>query len=200
MKSGVKRKKGATMNLKHVILIVAVMFLILVAAVIHIDHVCREQAVLLDQIRAEQESQQRHLEDIDCWLIDLTEERAVIPDAIPVINETERDLIERVVAAEARGECFEGLCAVAQTIKDRGDSWGMSYTEVVSAPYQFAKPYNGEISDDVKQAVSCVFDQGYRVFDETTTHFYAWDQIAPPSWTKEKVYLGNIGGHAFYGI
>lgn len=109
--------------------------------------------------------------------------------------ESERELIERVVAAEARGEEYIGMVAVAQTIKDRGDLWGMTYTEVVNAPNQYAPPYRGTISDEVKQAVSDVFDNGYRAFEEPITHFHSG---SAPYWANEKVNRGTIGRHSFY--
>ena len=58
-----------------------------------------------------------------------------------------RDIIERVVAAEARGEDLQTMMAVAQVIKDRSDLWGMHPVDVVFADGQFAKPYEGEISE-----------------------------------------------------
>lgn len=113
-----------------------------------------------------------------------------------VLGAYERDLIERVVAAEARGEEYKGKIAVAQTIKDRGDLWGMSYEEVVLSPGQYAAPYKGEKSDEVKNAVSEVFDYGARAFEEPTTHFHA--EGVNPSWASEKVSRGQIGRHKFY--
>lgn len=109
---------------------------------------------------------------------------------------SDRDLIERVIAAEARGDTFRGIMAVAQTIKDRGDLWNMTYEEVVTAPGQFAEPYQGEISDNVKCAVELVFDEGVRVTEEPITHFHA--TYVAPSWTADKVSRGTIGAHRFY--
>lgn len=103
------------------------------------------------------------------------------------------DLIERVVAAEARGDTLEGMMAVAQTIKDRGDIWEMDYNDVVLQNGQYASPYQGEISDDVKLAVSRVFENGERVCEEPMTHFYAG---ATPYWAKDKVSRGSCGSKA----
>lgn len=111
-------------------------------------------------------------------------------------NNAERELIERVVAAESRGEPFEGQIAVAQTIKDRSDLWGMTPAEVVSKPNQYAKPYCGEIPAEVADAVSLVFEQGYRAFEEPTTHFHA--DYVNPYWAESKASRGQIGNHRFY--
>jgi spore germination cell wall hydrolase CwlJ-like protein len=112
------------------------------------------------------------------------------------LTPTERDLIERVVAAESRGESLKGQMAVAQVIKDRTELWGMTIVEVVLEPYQFAKPYEGEISDKTKLAVSNVFDLGQAVWEDPTTYFHSGDD---PYWASEKISRGSVGGHKFYG-
>lgn len=111
------------------------------------------------------------------------------------LSPEERDLICRVVAAEARGEELEGMMAVAQTILDRSELWNMTPSEVVQAPGQYADPYQGEISDEIKLAVANIFDGGVRVFEEPVTHFYSGTE---PYWTDGKVNRGSIGCHKFY--
>lgn len=111
------------------------------------------------------------------------------------VNEAERELIERVVMSESRGEPFEGMIAVAQTIKDRSDLWGMTPVEVVTKPKQYAMPYQGEVSTEIEDAVSLVFDQGYRAFDDATTHFATYE----PYWAEGKTSRGSIGRHFFWG-
>ena len=114
----------------------------------------------------------------------------------PLIDE-ERELVERVVAAEARGEGIECQMAVAQTILDRAVSREQSITKVCTAPYQFASPYQGEVSEKTQDAVFLVFDTGAKVFDKVT-HFYAHKLIDPPYWAESKEFKGEIGGVRFY--
>ena len=109
----------------------------------------------------------------------------------------ERELLERVVAAEARGEEIECQMAVAKTILDRAVSREQSITKVCTAPYQFADPYMGEISEKTQDAVRFVFDDGAKVFDKVT-HFYASHLIDPPYWTESKEFKGEINGVSFY--
>lgn len=109
----------------------------------------------------------------------------------------ERELVERVVAAEARGEKIECQMAVAQTILDRAVSREQSITKVCTAPYQFADPHQGDISEKTQDAVRFVFDDGAKVFDKVT-HFYASHLIDPPYWTESKEFKGEIGGVRFY--
>ena len=113
------------------------------------------------------------------------------------LTENERDLVERVVAAEARGEKIETQMAVAQTILNRAETRGQTVTEVCTAAYQFAKPYQGEVSEKTQDAVRFVFDDGAKVFDKVT-HFYAHKLIEPPYWTESKEFKGEIGGVRFY--
>lgn len=117
---------------------------------------------------------------------------------VDTLNDEEFDLVCRVVAAEARGDTFQGMMAVAETIKTRHEQWNMSVTEVCTAPNQFAKPYQGEISSAVKVAVDDVFHQNKSVFDGGyPTHFH--NGTVTPYWTENKTYLGQVGGHYFYG-
>ena len=113
------------------------------------------------------------------------------------LTDEERELVERVVAAEARGESIECQMAVAQTIMDRCTSRGQTVTEVCTAPYQFAEPYQGEVSEKTQDAVFLVFDNGAKVFDKVT-HFYASHLIDPPYWTESKEFKGEINGVSFY--
>ena len=115
-----------------------------------------------------------------------------------LLTAEDRDLIERVVAAEARGESLEGMAAVAQSIKDRSNYWQMSYREVVEQPYQYADPYQGEINEDVKKAVELVFDYNYSLFGDEPILFFFNPEKAAPEWADDVNYLGTIGNHEFY--
>lgn len=110
------------------------------------------------------------------------------------LTQEEREIIERVVAAEARGETLKGQMAVANVIKDRAELWNMTPTEVVTAKGQFAEPFQGEISEDAKLAVEIVFDKGIRVFKDHVTHFASNN----PWWAENKTVIGSIGVHTFY--
>lgn len=116
------------------------------------------------------------------------------------LTDMERDLVERVVAAEGRGESIEAQMAIAQTIRDRATTRKQTVEQVCLAENQFAAPYMADISEKTKDAVRFVFDNGESIFpDYYVTHFYAWKLIAPPAWTDSFIYLGEIGGTRFYG-
>ncbi len=113
------------------------------------------------------------------------------------LTDTERDLAHRVVMAEAGGQSYECMLGVAQTIRERSEHWGMTVEEVLTAKAQYAEPYRGEVSEDAKDAVSAVFDDGVRLFDAYTTHFH--DDSVDPWWNRSKTKRGEIDGVLFWG-
>ena len=113
------------------------------------------------------------------------------------LTDDERELVERVVMAEAGGESLECMLGVAQTIRERAEHWGMDVDEVVLAKSQYAKPYKGKVSDKAKEAVSAVFDEGFRQFDAYTTHFH--NSSVDPWWNRYKTKRGEIDGVLFWG-
>ena len=125
------------------------------------------------------------------------EERTGISTDVYVLSADELDLVERIVAAEARGEPQEAQMAVAQTILDRSIISGESITKVCTSTNQFADPHQGVISEIVKTSVYCVFILGQRIYKEPTLSFH--DDSVNPYWTKDKVCRGRIGGMIFYG-
>ena len=112
-----------------------------------------------------------------------------------VLTETERDIVERVVMAEAGGECFEGQMLVAQCILNAAEKTGTAPSEVVVA-YRYTKA-RPEPTQSVKDAVAAVFDKGEEITSEPILYFYA------PAWTTSKwhesqVFVIEVGGHRFF--
>lgn len=112
-----------------------------------------------------------------------------------VLDDMERDMVERVVAAEARGESFEGQAAVAEVIYNRCINRGLTVKEVIWQEKQFAYPYGGEISGETKEAVAAIFDYGLLNLDGAE-YFHADRMI--PYWAKDMQEVCHIGGHIFY--
>lgn len=112
------------------------------------------------------------------------------------ISNSERDLVERVVMAEAGGEGFDGQRLVAQCILNTSKSMGMRPDEVVLAPWQYAKPAE-TVSQEVKDAVSAVFDDGNMVTGEPIRWFYA-PKYVYSAWHESKEFVLEHGGHRFF--
>lgn len=112
-----------------------------------------------------------------------------------ILSDAEREMIERVVAAEARGESFEGQAAVAEVIYNRCINRCQSVEEVIWADKQFAHPYGGEISQDTKEAVAAVFD--YELLNLDGAEYFHADYVTP-YWAEDMEEVCRIGGHIFY--
>ena len=115
-----------------------------------------------------------------------------------VLSDEERDLVERIVAGEARGESLECQMACAQAIRDRSLEWDKPVTEICNAKWQFCQPHQGEITDRTKDAVKFTFDYGIDTLEYPVTHFYAFKLIPAPDWTYDKELRGEIGDVRFY--
>ncbi len=133
----------------------------------------------LNDMRIEMESDQPEQEP----------EAAVYP-----LTDEERELVIRVVMAEARGDGYAGMLPVAQTILDRAVLWNLTVAEVVTAPGQYADSYKGGITSEAELAISDVFDIGIRAFEEPVTHFAQGE----PWWAENKACRGSVGGHRFW--
>lgn len=113
------------------------------------------------------------------------------------LTDKQRDLIERTVAAEARGESLKGQQAVAQTIYHRCIILNQTPEEVL-VPGQYASPYDGEITETTKEAVSLIFDDGTMAINEPITAFYAPGRCES-AWHETKLqFVIELGGHRFF--
>ena len=114
------------------------------------------------------------------------------------LTDEERDLVERIVAGEARGESLECQMACAQAIRDRALEWDKPVTDICTAKWQFCKPFQGKITDRTKDAVKFTFDYGIDTLEYPVTHFYAFKLIPAPDWTYDKELRGEIDAVRFY--
>ena len=107
----------------------------------------------------------------------------------------ERDLIERVVEAEAAGQPEIGLKAVAQCILIACEDDGIRPAEAIKK-YKYAKP-RPEAGQATKDAVSAVFDDGETVTDEPIKYFYN-PNLVSSQWHESQIYTMTVGGHRFF--
>lgn len=117
------------------------------------------------------------------------------------LSDQERDLVERVVMAEARGEPYEGQMAVAQVIYNRIRDHSFPDTIEAVLTWEFAKPYGGKIFNSVKQAVHSVFDMGTQVVSSEILYFMnpTKASIRGAAWIRSNTQLAcSIGKHEFY--
>ena len=120
----------------------------------------------------------------------------IIPEVRYALTDAERDLVERVVMAEAEGEGFDGQRLVAQCILNTAEAMDLRPDAVVTAPNQYASPA-AEASQEVKDAVSAVFDHGDMATDEPIRWFYAPARVYS-AWHESKEFVLEHGGHRFF--
>lgn len=107
----------------------------------------------------------------------------------------ERDTVERVVMAEAGAEPFEGQIAVAQCILNACELESKRPDEIV-IKYQYTDK-RPKPTDEVKAAVSAVFDDGETVTDAEILYFYA-PALCESEWHESQTYVMTVGGHRFF--
>lgn len=111
------------------------------------------------------------------------------------LTAAERDTVERVVMAEAGAEPYIGQMAVAQCILNACEQEQKSPAEIAELyGYTVNRP---EPSDEVKRAVSAVFDDGETASDREILYFYA-PELCASSWHESQQYVMTVGGHRFF--
>lgn len=120
------------------------------------------------------------------------------------ISNDEKDLMARLVEAEAKGEPYEGKLAVATVVLNRVDSPQFPNTitgvikQKVSDCYAFTPVQNGEInkpaSDESKRAVEEALTRTDRL--SNSLYFYN-PEIATDHWIESRTVVKTIGHHVF---
>lgn len=126
--------------------------------------------------------------------VDVSEMESATPRYALTVSE--RAIVERVVMAEAGGEGYDGQRLVAQCILNTSEAMDLRPDEVVLAPNQYASPA-AEASQEVKDAVSAVFDAGDMATDEPIRWFYA-PRYVYSAWHENKAFVLEYGGHRFF--
>lgn len=111
------------------------------------------------------------------------------------LTDAERDVVERVVMAEAGGESFEGQMLVAQCILNAAEKRGVEPSEaVVLYSYTKSRP---DPTQRVKDAVAAVFDRGETVVDEPILYFYN-PTLVTSDFHESQIFVIEEGGHRFF--
>ena len=173
----------------EVLLILAV----LTAAVIHWDNLRKEE-------QAQEEAEYATEYDEFQYVTERLEHAAEVLDTMPedayILSAEERDLIERVVCAEAEDHSFIGKAAVALCIRNYCELFDMR-PETVFKSISYAKPRD-YATDEVKQAVSAVFDTGFRVTEEPILYFYSTAGGYVSEWHETQTYVMTIDSHRYF--
>jgi N-acetylmuramoyl-L-alanine amidase len=124
-------------------------------------------------------------------------EKIVIPKSL---TPKEKDLLARLVHAEAKGEPFEGKVAVASVVLNRveHEDFPNSVEKVIKQDNQFQPVDNGSIKEPAgeldKKAVNVALAQEGK--DNGSIYFYN-PEIAEDDWQKTRTVTDVIGNHHF---
>ena len=118
------------------------------------------------------------------------------------LSDEERYIVEQVVMQECGHEPYEGIVAVAQCIYNTAIYKEMSPAGVVSVPGQYSSPSKEVANENVKKAVSQVFDSEEFYVEEPIMFFYA-PKYSAGTWHESSPnleYACTIGGHKFFNL
>lgn len=133
----------------------------------------------------------------------------IIPDIPEEVAQQEAQMPEfgydygyvcAVVAAECRGEPYEGQLAVAQCIRTSAERKMMTPEEVVKLPNRYADPctYAPDI-ELVRDACCDVFVHGISATDEPIEYFYSTVGGFVSEWHENNLeFVMEIGNHRFF--
>lgn len=124
-------------------------------------------------------------------------ETLTIPNSI---SESDKDLLARLVQAEAKGEPYAGKVAVATVVLNRvdSDSFPNSIHDVIYQGTQFTPIQNGEINKaadaEAKKAVNEAL--AFRGQGKGSLFFFNPDKTSD-QWLRQKQVTITIGNHVF---
>lgn len=112
------------------------------------------------------------------------------------------DYICRVVAAESRGEPFEGQVAVARCIWNTAISRGISPEEVVEMPNRYADPVASSlVTESVREACMYAFLGMKLPTEEPIEYFYSTANGFVSNWHENALeHVITIGNHKFFKV
>ena len=110
------------------------------------------------------------------------------------------DYVVGVVAAESRGDPYEGQVAVAQCILETSKKRMMTPEEVVKMKNRYASPCKSEDEKNlVINACIDVFIHGEKAIDEPIEYFYSTCGGFVSDWHENNLeYVATIGNHKFF--
>lgn len=110
------------------------------------------------------------------------------------------DYVVGVVAAESRGEPYEGQVAVAQCILETSKKTLLTPEEVVKMKNRYAPPCESEEEKEIViDACINVFVYGETFFEEPVEYFYSTCGGFVSDWHENNLeYVATIGNHKFF--
>lgn len=112
------------------------------------------------------------------------------------LNDEERKMVERIVMCESGGEGERGQMMVAQCILEGMLRYGYTIDEYIENYKVMITSYSN-VTDEVKNSVSRVFDNGERVTEKKVDLWYN-PAITASVWHEQQEYVMTVGSHRFF--
>jgi hypothetical protein len=125
----------------------------------------------------------------------VTVDKGYIGMRIP-ITKKDRDLLEHIVMGEAGDEDYAGKVIIAQAIRDGMLTDGLT-VEGVWRDFSYTKHISKEPIEEVKRAVSFVFDVGGSAVQHRILYFYA-PRLVRSSFHESQIFVVEHGGHRVF--
>ncbi|TYR80780.1 LysM peptidoglycan-binding domain-containing protein [Priestia megaterium] len=116
------------------------------------------------------------------------------------IRSSDKDLLARIVHAEAKGERYSGKVAVATVILNRVDdsSFPDSIREVIYQPGQFTPVSNGEINKPADAEAKKAVNEALALKGQGNGSLFFFNpDKTDDQWLRQKQVTTTIGGHVF---
>ena len=155
----------------------------------NVTDIAIEQGVPVEDIISE-----NHLEDEQVEKGDAL----IIPETY---SSAEKDLLARLVNAEAKGESYEGKVAVATVVLNRVESerFPDTVSEVINDKNQFSPVSNGSINQEASEEAVEAVNEAIALQEEEGTEatFFYNPDLTNDKWIKSLPVIEVIGNHYF---
>ena len=122
-------------------------------------------------------------------------EQPIEVESLFCLSDYERNVAECIVMGEAGNQSYEGQILVAQCLFNACLKEGLKPSEI-KTEYRYSG-WHENPSDSVKNAVSAVFDDGYKMTEEFILYFYA-PKYSKSKWHESQRFVIEEGGHRFF--
>ncbi|TKC19008.1 cell wall hydrolase [Robertmurraya kyonggiensis] len=120
------------------------------------------------------------------------------------ISDKEKELLSRLVEAEAKGESYEGKVAVAEVVLNRVESEEFPDTvkdvvyEKTGRAYAFSPVQNGSINKPASEEAKEAVEEAVETPENLNNAIYFYNpEIATDNWIRSRKVIKKIDNHAF---
>ncbi len=129
-------------------------------------------------------------------LIDIDNPDSSYSPSYVSLSSYDRAKLERLVMGEAGTMGYTGAALVAQSIRDAMNRSGTSSIDQIISEYQYFGSTSMEPNEDVKNAVSFIFDDNGAAVQHRVLCFY----IGYSAWHETQTFITSIGGVRFFDL